>query len=56
VTSQWHGLTAEERDELRQFLRERGRLLRETGEILKDWRIQPRPSSFRGFQSPPGRF
>jgi hypothetical protein len=54
--SQWHGLTAIERHELRQLLQTRGRLFRELGRILRDWRIEPGPSPFGGFQSPPGRF
>jgi hypothetical protein len=38
------------------LLHTRGRLLRELGKILKDWRIEPGTSPFGGFQSPPGRF
>jgi hypothetical protein len=56
VSNQWHGLTAEERNELRQLLRERARLLREMGKLLRSWRVESQNEPFSGFQSRTGRF
>jgi hypothetical protein len=42
-------------DEIRDLLRERGKLLREMGELLRSWRVELQNEPFSGFQSPHGR-